>query len=61
MCINVINTTQHDVVLKGNTVLGRLELVTSVTPTDVIYRGKPATAAKAEVEKEVNEIRRMYQ
>ena len=52
--INVINTSQHDVVLRGNTVLGRIELVSSVTPTDVIYRGKPTTESGVEVK--VNQV-----
>ena len=41
LCINVINTSNHDVVLHGGTMLGRLELVTSVTPAEVVYKGVP--------------------
>ena len=39
LCIN--NTSKHEVVLRGGTELGRLELVTSVTPADVVYKGVP--------------------
>ena len=39
--LNVSNTSGHDVILRGGTDLGRLELVTSVTPTDVVYKGVP--------------------
>ena len=39
--IAVTNTSKHDVVLRGGTELGRLELVASVTPTDVVYKGIP--------------------
>lgn len=33
--IEVTNETNHDIVLKGKTVIGRLQLVGSVTPIDV--------------------------
>lgn len=39
LCVN--NTSKHEVVLRGGTELGRLELVTSVTPVDVVYKGVP--------------------
>ena len=34
--IDVCNTTKHDIVLQSRTVLGRLQLVQSVLPVDVI-------------------------
>ena len=54
--INVINTSQHDVILKGNTVLGRIELVTSVTPTDVSYCCRPSMDAGTKVD--ISEVSR---
>ena len=55
--INVINTSQHDVILRGGTILGRIELVMSVTPTDVIYREKPTTEVNTgEAEAEVSVV-----
>ena len=33
--ISVVNSSQHDVVLPGSTMMGRLELVSSVTPVEV--------------------------
>ena len=33
--ISVVNSSQHDVVLPGSTRMGRLELVSSVTPVEV--------------------------
>ena len=46
--LHVNNSSKHDVVLRGGTALGRLELVTSVTPTDVIYRGDPEEVLSTE-------------
>lgn len=36
--INVHNSTNHDVTIRGRTVLGRLQMVQSVTPVDVTYK-----------------------
>lgn len=33
--IEVVNTTKHDIVLKGRTVLGKLQLVRSITPLNI--------------------------
>ena len=51
--INVINTSQHDIKLNANTILGRLELVSSVTPTDVLYKDLPP---EMETKAEVSEV-----
>ena len=51
--IDVVNTTNHDIVLRNRTVLGRLQLVQSITPVEVKLKDEPipttqetATSAK---------------
>ena len=39
--LHINNTSRHDVMLRGDTVLDRLELVASVTPKYVVYKGMP--------------------
>ena len=58
--LHIHNSSKHDVVLRGGTALGRLDLVTSVTPTDVVYRGDPeavlSTNAKESDSAEMNKV-----
>ena len=51
--IDIVNTTNHDIVLRNRTVLGRLQLVQSITPVEVKLKDEPipttqetATSAK---------------
>ena len=39
--IQVSNLTEHDIVLKNRTVLGKLQLVKSVTPLEVVHKELP--------------------
>jgi len=43
--IEVYNDTQHDITLKGRTILGQLQLVTSVTPMEVQLKEEIRTCA----------------
>ena len=50
--ISVVNTSGHEVVLRGGTVLGRLELVSSVTPAEIMRK----EVKKDPEEKEIAEM-----
>lgn len=45
IAIEVINDTNHDITLKGRTILGHLELITSVTPVEVQFKQEPQVSS----------------
>ena len=52
--IEVTNTTKHDILLPNRTVLGRIELVQSVTPVEVKFKEWPK--AQTEPKWKVNQL-----
>ena len=53
--IEVTNTTKHDILLPNRTVLGRIELVQSVTPVEVKFKEWPKAQTEHELESEPTE------
>ena len=50
--IEVTNTTKHDILLPNRTVLGRIELVQSVTPVEVKFKEWPKAQTEHKLESE---------
>ena len=50
--IEVTNTTKHDILLPNRTVLGRIELVQSVTPVEVKFKEWPKAQTEHKLENE---------
>ena len=53
--IEVTNTTKHDILLPNRTVLGRIELVQSVTPVEVKFKEWPKALREHKLEREPTE------
>ena len=53
--IEVTNTTKHDILLPNQTVLGRIELVQSVTPVEVKVKEWPKAQTEHKLESELTE------
>ena len=53
--IEVTNTTKHDIILPNQTVLGRIELVQSVTPVEVKFKEWPKAQTEHKLESEPTE------
>ena len=49
--LDVVNETEHDIVLGKRTCLGRLELVRSVTPMDVHFKPFPGKTKRIRMKK----------
>ena len=55
--IKVTNTTKHDILLPNQTVLGRIELVQSVTPVEVKFKEWPKAQTEHKLESEPTEAK----
>ena len=53
--IEVTNTTKHDILLPNQTVLGRIELVQSVTPVEVKFKEWPKAQTEHKLDSEPTE------
>ena len=53
--IEVTNATKHDILLPNRTVLGRIELVQSVTPVEVKFKEWPEAQTEHKLESEPTE------
>ena len=53
--IEVTHTTKHDILLPNQTVLGRIELVQSVTPVEVKFKEWPKAQTEHKLESEPTE------
>ena len=53
--IEVTNTTKHDMLLPNRTVLGRIELVQSVIPVEVMFKEWPSAQTEQKLDSDITE------